>query len=528
MSRSLRFLSALFTIILSLTLLIPAKALADDRIDLIKQYLNLVVTGNYESAVSLWTESAQERASRFGIEFSGIPVKIECNSPIIQNIALMRDHLQPPVDKVTGLSSTGYSRLDYSALVKGALVKHSYYVYFDGNYNWLTFPQDYYCREWPTVTSRYFRIRVHPEARNYLNPVLLEEADRFVERVAESLKISNDVLKTIRDKKIEYFYCHTDKQIEQITGQLTKGTYDPASGDIISAFFPHYNRIVQLLIHIKLRHLSLYTLPIIEEGLSVHYGGRWAKAPTAISGLGVFLVNENIVTPDSILTMTGFNDNAGADMAFPVAGLFTSFLLDRIGIEKYLELYLKLSGELKTVSNMNHLAIRKILGETLKINSWEDIKKEFKNHMDKITSENACFLPGTMEKGKEIARGKNFVVYEDKNWFGFELRSNNNPVSGNFLFDPDEQMVGEKSLLFEEHYKGDHPFEGFRYGLRFDVNEAGLYDYVSNHLVAKYIYGLQPSDDFYGDGKKIIKVKLRKDLLQNKVDFNGNTGWLPR
>ena len=120
------------------------------------------------------------------------------------------------------------------------------------------------------------------------------------------------------------------------------------------------------------------------------------------------------------------------------------------------------------------------------------------------------------------------MVYEDKDWFGFELKSGNNPVTGNFLFEPYEEMVGEKSLLFEEHYKGEYPFEGFRYGLRFDVNEAGLYDYVSNHLVAKYIYGLQPSDDFYGEGKKIIKVKMRKDLLQNKTDFNGKTGWLPR
>ena len=36
-------------------------------------------------------------AERFGIEYYDIPMKLDCTSPIIRNLAIMRDYLQPPV-----------------------------------------------------------------------------------------------------------------------------------------------------------------------------------------------------------------------------------------------------------------------------------------------------------------------------------------------------------------------------------------------------------------------------------------------
>jgi hypothetical protein len=50
--------------------------------ELISYYFDLFLSGNYESAAQLWEPTALERATRLGIEYDGIPVKPDCNSPV--------------------------------------------------------------------------------------------------------------------------------------------------------------------------------------------------------------------------------------------------------------------------------------------------------------------------------------------------------------------------------------------------------------------------------------------------------------
>jgi len=76
--------------------------------------------------------------------------------------------------------------------------------------------------------------------------------------------------------------------------------------------------------------------------------------------------------------------------------------------------------------------------------------------------------------------------------------------------------------LFNEQYEGAMPFEGYRYGLRFDTNEAGLYDYVTNQLVAKYIWGITPSDDYKNAEGTSIAVKFRKSLCEKAIPSEGS------
>ena len=103
----------LFSTIVCLALPYGNSVYADERVDLMKEYFDLVVSGNYESATHLWTESAQERASRFGIEYAGIPVKLDCVSPVIQNLAVMRDYLYVPVKETAVLPSVDFTTMLY-------------------------------------------------------------------------------------------------------------------------------------------------------------------------------------------------------------------------------------------------------------------------------------------------------------------------------------------------------------------------------------------------------------------------------
>ena len=233
-------------------------------------YFELLASGNFESAEYMWLPQAQQRAARLGITYEDIPLKSDCNSPIVRDLEVMRFHLQPTAKGTTRLSENWY-RLNYKAVVDSQQVEHHYYMFFDGQYYWLTYPQDHYCEGWPVIETRYFRIHHHRNRAGYLNPVALAEADRFVEWMADSLEISKGDLKRLAEEKIEYYFADSDETVQKISGHLIKGTYDMASGDVISAFFPHHHEITHLLIDYKLRELPLYTLPIMRSGAAVFY-----------------------------------------------------------------------------------------------------------------------------------------------------------------------------------------------------------------------------------------------------------------
>lgn len=481
-------------------------------------YFDLLETGNIESAGYLWTEEDQERAHRFGIEYEGIPIKTDCTSPVIQNLDVMRTHLQPPVKRWEQLDDKNFVKLDYSTLVGGKEVSHFYYTQKIGDYYWLVYPQDYYAREWPIRETKYFRIHYNPILEPYLNPAVLDATDRFVEKMADSLDLDKDVLKNIADKKIEYFYCDSDSTVAVITGHLTKGLLDLASNDIISANFPHFHELTHLLVNIKLQHLPLYTLPILREGIAVRYGGRWGKQATALLDLGVYLYQEQLIQLDSILTYKDFMAGSGADISYPVAGLFTTFLMDKLGDKRFYELYLAASGNYERVSGFDIEDIHNLIASTAGEKDWLDLTLDFDRYLKKHVAEKSAAGPGAPAKGKVLIENGDYRVLENKEWIAFEfIDKRPDPAKGNLVFGHVNFPDSNRSMLFDEQYRGELPFEGYRFGVRYDQYEAGLYDYVTNQLVAKYIWGITPSPDYFNQAKNTVMIRFRKDLVGDRL-----------
>jgi hypothetical protein len=511
-----------------LTLISQTAFAASDAIETLAEYFQLLSTGNLESAANMWTESALERSSRFGIEYTGVPLKIDCASPIVCNFEKMRNFLQPPVKRVTELSGKDFVRLEYSAIVDGQLVEHFYYALFDGDFYWLTYPQDYYCRSWPVVESKYFRIHVHPDVRKYLNPAVLDEADRFVDRIADSLGVSETDFKAFPEKKIEYFFCNSDETIENITGTRIKGTFDLSSNDIISTFFPYYQEVARLLVNYKLRHLPISTHPLLREGLALYYGGRWGTAPAALMDLGGFLCREKVVAIDSLLTVKEFDDHAASDIAYPVAGLFTAYLLDKIGHSQYMDLYLALSGGIEAMQSLSDSAVQQALLKACNVSTWKALLDDFNQFIAKRSSAQAVMMPGGIDDGSSLVQKDGLEVAGDAEWLAFEFSTNSSqPPTGNLLFGLDERLSGGYTVMFDEQYQGKQPFDGYRFGVRFDHNEAGLYDYASNQVIAKYIWGMSPSDDYYDSKQNKITIKLKKDLVGDLLPSENDCKLIP-
>jgi hypothetical protein len=499
-----------------------------DEVDLLTKYFDFLVGGNYESASYLWDEASLERASRFGITYTGIPLKQDCGSPIVRNLPLMKNFLQPPARMSIRLNPPEYMRLEYAHVVNSQEIRHDYYVRADGGYYWFIYPQDYFCRNYSTLVSKYFRLHYAPESKGYLHPAALASADEFVVRMADSLHIAPDALALLEAAKIDYYYVADDSIVKSIVGFQVQGTYDLASDDIISSTFPHFHELSHFIVNYALKSLPLYTLPLFREGIAVHYGGRWGKAAAPLDELGKFLIDQQITEVDSILTMRGFEELSGSDIAYPLAGVFCAYLLERTGHEKFWQMYRDCSGD---IDSLNALTPIDIQGRIMRITgdvSWSQTMSGFRSFLD-ATAGKRTLLPGLAETSKPVAKVGSAVISESGDWISVEVALGDSLQSAaSLFFTKDKKLSTGKSSLFTTQFTDSIPFEGYRWALRVDRNEAGIYDYVGNQLTAKYIYAMAPDSSFYTNDMNTVRVRFHRNLIGGKALTAGDMKLLNR
>jgi hypothetical protein len=511
---SIRLIKFVLTVLLlQLAAISISEAQVKNAIPTISSYYELLVSGNFESAGFLWTQAAQERSARLGINYDGVPVKADASSPIVQDLSFMRDYLQPPVKSYEDHQDGAYQKLLYSAVIEGKKVEHTYYAKYDGSNYWLTYPQDIYAKDWQIIETDYFRIHINPQVQKYINAVNLKEADKFVERIADSLELSTYDTRHLQSVKIEYFYCNSDRTVETITGRRTKGLYDKASSDIISSFFPHYHEVVHLLTDYKLRNRPLFTHPLFEEGLAVYLGGRWGKSTASLAPLGIYLYKEGITPIDSLLSYSSFRANAESDLAYPLAGIFTRFLIERIGQMRYRDLYRKMSGDFKAVSNVSVDTVKAVIQRALNIDNWDKFAEIFGKYIQILQSDHLPGQPGTIKSSNQLIKTNGIKVTETEDWLIFEFDSAKTGSSkGSLFFGHSKDLNEAVSAMYIEHFPDSDDMGGYRYAVRFDSNEAGLYDYATNYLLGKFINGLTPSPEYYDEENHKIAFRFKKSL----------------
>lgn len=477
-------------------------------------YLDLLESGNFESAEELWYGPSLERSRRFGIRFLDAPVRPDATSPAVYNLQNLKKFFYQPARQSITLPGD-HVRMEFGVLLGSSDITHNYYARMSGDYFWFVYPQDYYCMDWPVRETKYFRVHVKPEAASLLHPVLIDQADRTVERLSDSLNLISAARKALAEQKIEFFLCDTEKAVGDITGDTVKGMLDQASNDIISAEFPHPYELVHLLTNIRLQQTYTYTLPLIREGLAVSYGGRWGKRASALLDLGAFLVKDSIIDLDSLLTVDDFNGSSGSDIAYPVAGAFVEFLLDRLGQDRFFELYRGLSGPVSHLDTVNHVWVQTTLTDGLQASGWQEVRRQFFDYLTNDLPKRSACLPGPSPaaKTKTVVSLEGLKVLEDQDWMTFEFRVDSAKPAASFLFGYDARLIGVRSDLYATQFDTAALLDGHRFAVRVDANEAGLYDFATNELVAKYIFGMTPSPDYLSSDRQIITVRFRKALF---------------
>jgi hypothetical protein len=521
LTRVMLCLAAIAVLTLFCSPLVIAAGQGDNAVQALAEYFDYLVSGNTESATMMWTESAQERSARFGITYTDIPIRVDATSPIPRNIPLMRYHLQPAAKSADFINDAKDVKLEYNAMVEGRIVKWLYYAHQVKDYWWFTYPQDCYSAGWPIKESRYFRIHVHADKEQYLNQAALDEADAFVDRIGDSLKLDKAARNEIAARKIEYFFCDNSTTLTAITNQNTRGVLDQASNDIISTDFPHFHEITHLLINIKLKTLPLTTIPILREGIAVKFGGRWGKRASSLMDLGAYLYRQKLVSLDSILTTNGFASAAGADIAYPVAGNFSAYLLTRLGMAKYFDLYLSMSRSDNSLDTLSLPEIQSAFCKVLAKNDWTEVVTDFEAYLDSALPSMSVAVAGQESKGTVLIKGDGFTATSDRDWLNFEFSVDTMSHDGALLFGADKRLKGAHSYLWDEQNR-DEPFSGYRYAVRFDQNEAGLYDYATNELLAKYIFGISPSEGYFNSTTQTVRISFRSNLVGKTVPANGD------
>jgi hypothetical protein len=72
-----------------------------------------------------------------------------------------------------------------------------------------------------------------------------------------------------------------------------------------------------------------------------------------------------------------------------------------------------------------------------------------------------------------------------------------------------------KSFLFDEHFP-DMPHINELYSIRYDSDEIGVYDYITNRLMAKYVSAFDGTEELVRQGR--ILFRFRENILRGRMD----------
>lgn len=362
--------------------------------------------------------------------------------------------------------------------------------------SYLISPPYYYGRKWTKKESKFFIFHLSEPA--LFNQYVEERLDSFVEKICKFLKFGDEQIKNLKRSKIHYYLCKDGNEIKMLTGYDARGLYYLPYDYIITTFNCHYHEILHLLMNYKLQNPFLYTLPLLQEGFAVAFGGRGGKEPDVILEMGVFLAENNFLNYNNLLSKRDFKQY-DATMTYPFAGLYNKFLINELGISKYITLYEKYSGSESDI-------------ESLKINLHElPSNSKWKDYIKNYSDSNSIKIGVTKYSGiKEIKVRKNtFVISEDQDSYVFRIKNK-------LFLSPAQKINNYQSKLFRELFPHKQ-YRSEKYAIIADSNEVSVYNFYSNNLIAKYVKSFSVSNKRVPQLNNLYQFLIKKNLFDKSL-----------
>jgi hypothetical protein len=413
---------------------------------------------NPDSIQSWFDENSLSTAHRLGIEYQGMA----CKNLISYDL---EDSLKQLIKQ---------KRLQYSIILETPVQGYTHLVLRFDRYSLsrdfyflnqqVVSPFAYFSRHWWTRESKYFRFILSDTT--LFNSYCIRQLELFVSDMATRLGFEQPEIQTLQENKIFYFLCRDEDEIERITGFRTRGMYSLAYDAIITTYNAHYHELLHLLINFKLHHLSLYSHPFLQEGLAVAYGGRGGLNWRVALPMGRFLINSQFVDATTLLNCQDFLQ-LDASLSYPVAGLYTRFLMDTMGSDFYLELYREHNG------TADDPAVRQILPAELPANSI------FRSYLSYSSKQEVISLELPSPQSRIITENDSVNVFQDDHKYYFLLQDY-------FVLGEDKHFPGYASKKFNEILP-HQAYQGEKYLINVRADEISVYNLFTNELIASYI-----------------------------------------
>jgi hypothetical protein len=275
------------------------------------------------------------RSTRLGIEYRGVRHKF-----------LIGYDLDPRVRQALKADSTGLRfevrplEEDYSLLTLRLPAQgYEKSFYFKGSR--LVSPVYYHTRHWQRRESRHFIFLLSDPAS--FNDCAESRLEEFLDSTMNVLGLDAAQRGRLEREKLVYVRCRDEDEIERLTGFRIRGMGVLAYDYVVTVFNCHYHELLHLLLNYRLGTASLEVHPFLQEGFATALGGRGGQEPPLLRDLGAFLSRSGLLGYRELLDREGYL-NQDPSLAYPVAGLYNFFLLDRLGLDRYLALYARYSS----------------------------------------------------------------------------------------------------------------------------------------------------------------------------------------
>ena len=354
-----------------------------------------------------------------------------------------------------------------------------------------------YTRNWNIYNSEFFVF--HYSDQNLFNEYSANRLDMFVREILALLHLDDAESERLKKEKIHYFLCKDQDEIELLTNYKARGLYFLAFDYIISTYNCHYHEIAHLLMNYKLKEVDLYTLPLLQEGFATAVGGRGGKEPHVISELGRFLAQSGFIDYMSLLTKADFYQY-DPSLSYPFSGLYVKFLIEHSGIDSFLSLYRKYSGDNAQIDRL-----KTDVSDLPPVPAWQ----HFLDHPDLVNP--VGVLRTDVNDFTLLLQTSDFSIYENDQDYLFRIK---NRIAVKI---PD--LLNYNSKLFDELYPREN-YQGEKYIITANEQEVSVYNLYTNNLVVKY------TSSFSRDNHPVIQENgyfiftIHKDVFDAPLEPN--------
>ncbi|MEZ4387860.1 MAG: hypothetical protein R3D98_09835 [Candidatus Krumholzibacteriia bacterium] len=516
----------LLAIVLCLGLLQAAAARAQSTPEAIAAfdrffgYVKAAVAGDLPRAEACWSAADLAAAGRLAIRYPGGAPKVDNDSPLWTYIDAIRDSTVTYRFGPATRLANGPFRDQLSIVLKvegpGVQARKQYLFESDGRGGWLLArPERLLADLGPRTSGRYVTVyERRPGASWTLPPFLLANLDSAVTAMATSLAMSDAARSGLASGKLGYLLA-APEVVEQLAGGATAGVAILQS-DLVATHHPfHTHELAHLVANAWLGEPPLYTLPLLQEGLAVHLGGRWGRDRRVMERIGRTTLESGFLSVDELLTRAGFQQQS-ADLTYAPAGVFVGFLLRDLGPDALRRAYLAGSGTLAEVDGWDEAEVRARLSAALEV-SWPDLMARFAQDL-------RAPLTGGIEPAGELAfavppreltDGGTIARREllDDGRVLLTLTAPEAPVRAVILIGGDGTERAADPLLAE--YLPGRTYCGESHLLVISADEAKLYDLRRQLLVALHSEGFWPSTApraYVRDGGRTVAMVLSGQL----------------